>query len=212
LIVVAIIAILAAIAVPNFLEAQVRSKVSRVHADLRSIGIACESYMVDKNDYPVYGVWLSDDMNAECLDQLTSPVAYITMSRFKDPFNIPKQGTNSNPKGYYQYHSLHHPDNNTAQPWMYRKAFIIFSFGPDRHASSMDWLYNLILDPNILWTAADAMCKDPDPVSHTQMYDGSVNGCLVYDPTNGTKSLGDIGRTQGEVPAGLPTILGGGAH
>ena len=33
LIVVAIIAILAAIAVPNFLEAQTRSKVSRAHAE-----------------------------------------------------------------------------------------------------------------------------------------------------------------------------------
>lgn len=37
LIVVAIIGILAVIAVPNFLEAQTRAKVSRVHADLRNI-------------------------------------------------------------------------------------------------------------------------------------------------------------------------------
>jgi prepilin-type N-terminal cleavage/methylation domain-containing protein len=40
LIVVAIIAILAAIAVPNFLEAQVRSKVSRAKADIRSLATA----------------------------------------------------------------------------------------------------------------------------------------------------------------------------
>jgi prepilin-type N-terminal cleavage/methylation domain-containing protein len=44
LIVVAIIAILAAIAVPNFLEAQVRAKVSRAHSDMRSIAIALEGY------------------------------------------------------------------------------------------------------------------------------------------------------------------------
>ena len=37
LIVVAIIAILAAIAVPNFLEAQVRAKVSRCRTDMRSM-------------------------------------------------------------------------------------------------------------------------------------------------------------------------------
>jgi len=42
LIVVAIIAILAAIAVPNFLEAQTRSKVARAKADLRSIATAIE--------------------------------------------------------------------------------------------------------------------------------------------------------------------------
>lgn len=37
LIVVAIIAILAAIAVPNFLEAQTRAKVSRVKSDMRTL-------------------------------------------------------------------------------------------------------------------------------------------------------------------------------
>jgi len=54
LIVVAIIAILAAIAVPNFLEAQVRSKVSRAQADMRSLATAVEAYSVDcKGQYPV---------------------------------------------------------------------------------------------------------------------------------------------------------------
>jgi len=52
LIVVAIIAILAAIAVPNFLEAQTRAKVSRARSDMRSIAIAIESYRVDHNSYP----------------------------------------------------------------------------------------------------------------------------------------------------------------
>src|SRR6187551_2554878 len=54
LIVVAIIAILAAIAVPNFLEAQTRSKVSRTKADMRSIATGIESYAVDYNKYPFY--------------------------------------------------------------------------------------------------------------------------------------------------------------
>ncbi|NUN51586.1 MAG: prepilin-type N-terminal cleavage/methylation domain-containing protein [Planctomycetaceae bacterium] len=53
LIVVAIIAILAAIAVPNFLEAQVRSKVSRVQSDQRSMATALASYYVDNNGYPM---------------------------------------------------------------------------------------------------------------------------------------------------------------
>lgn len=49
LIVVAIIAILAAIAIPNFLAAQTRSKVSRTKADMRTIAVALESYFVDNN-------------------------------------------------------------------------------------------------------------------------------------------------------------------
>ena len=52
LIVVAIIAILAAIAVPNFLEAQTRSKVSRVKNDTRALSTAIEAYHVDHNEYP----------------------------------------------------------------------------------------------------------------------------------------------------------------
>ena len=52
LIVIAIIAILALIAIPNFLEAQTRAKVSRVKADMRTLGGACEAYTVDWNNPP----------------------------------------------------------------------------------------------------------------------------------------------------------------
>ena len=48
---VRIIAILAAIAVPNFLEAQTRSKVSRIKADMRSLATAIEAYRTDYNSY-----------------------------------------------------------------------------------------------------------------------------------------------------------------
>src|SRR4030095_5642527 len=55
LIVVAIIAVLAAIAVPNFLEAQVRSKVSRTKADHRTIATALKAYRLDYNHDPEQG-------------------------------------------------------------------------------------------------------------------------------------------------------------
>ena len=47
LIVVAIIAILAAIAVPNFLHAQIRAKIARSLADMRNLGTAVEAFRVD---------------------------------------------------------------------------------------------------------------------------------------------------------------------
>jgi general secretion pathway protein G len=53
LIVVAIIGIIAAIAVPNLLAAIQRSKRSRTAADMRAIGTALGSYQVDFNKYPV---------------------------------------------------------------------------------------------------------------------------------------------------------------
>jgi type II secretory pathway pseudopilin PulG len=70
--VVAIIAILAAIALPNFLEAQTRAKVSRMRADIRSTQTALEIYAVDWNSYPPH----LD--NPRELEPLTTPLAYFT--------------------------------------------------------------------------------------------------------------------------------------
>ena len=53
LVVVAIIGIIAAIAIPNLLNAIDRSKQKRTMADMRSVGTACEEYSIDNNFYPV---------------------------------------------------------------------------------------------------------------------------------------------------------------
>jgi general secretion pathway protein G len=55
LIVVAIIGIIAAIAIPNLLNAIQRGKQKRTMADMRAIGTAVESYAVDNNAYPAGG-------------------------------------------------------------------------------------------------------------------------------------------------------------
>jgi prepilin-type N-terminal cleavage/methylation domain-containing protein len=49
MIVVAIIALLAAIAVPNFLRARKRSQATRVLEDLRMIDSACDQYAIENN-------------------------------------------------------------------------------------------------------------------------------------------------------------------
>ncbi|HXI04605.1 MAG TPA: type II secretion system protein GspG [Candidatus Saccharimonadales bacterium] len=53
LIVVAIIGIIAAIAIPNLLNAIDRGKQKRTMSDMRSIGTSVESYAVDVNFYPI---------------------------------------------------------------------------------------------------------------------------------------------------------------
>jgi len=52
LIVIAIIGILAAIAIPNLLSAVQRGKQKRTMADMRSLATAIEAYAVDNNVYP----------------------------------------------------------------------------------------------------------------------------------------------------------------
>ena len=49
MIVVAIIAMLAAIAVPNFLRARKRSQATRILEDLRLIDSACDQYAIENN-------------------------------------------------------------------------------------------------------------------------------------------------------------------
>jgi len=52
LIVIAIIGILAAIAIPNLLNALQRGKQKRTMADIRTLATAIESYNADNSDYP----------------------------------------------------------------------------------------------------------------------------------------------------------------
>ena len=52
LIVIAIIGILAAIAIPNLLNAVQRGKQKRTMSDMRALATAIESYAVDNNVYP----------------------------------------------------------------------------------------------------------------------------------------------------------------
>jgi prepilin-type N-terminal cleavage/methylation domain-containing protein len=107
LIVVAIIGILAAIAVPNFMNAQVRAKIARCQSDMKSLSTAIEQMRLDIGFFPV-DHW-DDDTDLGCerltvdlggvgagpdceqrntfavLACLTSPVAYMS-SLPHDPF------------------------------------------------------------------------------------------------------------------------------
>ncbi|MBD3266688.1 prepilin-type N-terminal cleavage/methylation domain-containing protein, partial [bacterium] len=79
LIVVAIIGILAAIAVPNFLNAQIKAKVSRAMADLRTMELAILQYMNDNNDNPPHSHLPNQNY------WLTTPVPYLSGFLY-DPF------------------------------------------------------------------------------------------------------------------------------
>jgi prepilin-type N-terminal cleavage/methylation domain-containing protein len=108
LIVVAIIGILAAIAVPNFMNAQIRAKVARTYSDVRSIVTAVEQLRLDRGVLLV-DFWDDDTQVGQdrmkdvfkgvggsrqndrggtsgVLAPLTSPVAYMS-SIPEDPFS-----------------------------------------------------------------------------------------------------------------------------
>lgn len=108
LIVVSIIAILAAIGVPNFLEAQTRSKVSRTKADFQAVASALESYHVDHSHYPQQA---TSGNTWERLYVLSTPVAYITTGALPDPFCREKAGDI-----YYRYSNYMKGESGAATP------------------------------------------------------------------------------------------------
>jgi prepilin-type N-terminal cleavage/methylation domain-containing protein len=83
LIVIAIIALLISIVIPNLQHALVRSKVSRMQNDVKVAGNALELYRVDFESYPyswphspvIGGYFVSTILG---LPRLTTPIAYIT--------------------------------------------------------------------------------------------------------------------------------------
>ncbi len=187
LIVVAIIAILAAIAVPNFLEAQTRSKVSRAKADMRSVATAIEAYAVDHNTYPLAVViddpgefmfQSTDEVLEGAISRLiTTPVAYMT-SIPVDPFPVRGQDEHRDNEPF------HYLDRKTTI--LRGEPEVIEDFHEVLLGSRQSlgwWMFSL----------------GPD-LDHDESLDGSEPklATALYDPTNGTVSSGDIYMFQGK--------------
>jgi prepilin-type N-terminal cleavage/methylation domain-containing protein len=192
LIVVAIIAILAAIAVPNFLEAQTRSKVSRARADMRSLATAIEAYAVDGNHYPLdfaddtaFPYWLN-----KCL---STPIAYMTnAARMVDPFaTLESEFTSSNQIArrfrYKVFIENYVRDNGW--PTCPDKAAIGNAYGAKTFGA---WF---------LVSRGPDNKRGPYPAGFAD--GGNQDDWLwqIYDATNGTVSKGDIIRSQGQPEA-----------
>ncbi len=97
LIVVAIIGILAAIAVPNFINALLRAKIAKAESEMNSITTALEQYRLDHSFYPL---WKHPDgtnknpLNTRLIP-LTTPVSYMS-SVPQDPFIYGAPGARMN--------------------------------------------------------------------------------------------------------------------
>jgi prepilin-type N-terminal cleavage/methylation domain-containing protein len=180
LIVVAIIAILAAIAIPNFLEAQMRAKVSRVRSDLRTLATGIESFQVDKGKPP------SDGENGEphvgwatALGRMTTPIAYIT-SLPADPFQDSTLPETNRP-------GTTHFLDAAGTRHSYDYGTFAWEVAPGDLVREAEWESVFGYSPWKLTSAGPDLRFD-NP--------GSFYGFRArYDPTNGTTSLGDLVRS-----------------
>jgi general secretion pathway protein G len=90
LIVVAIIGIIAAIAIPNLLSAIQRAKQKRAMGEVRSIATAAQSYATDAQNYPVGAAFATIANSTGGVNQDLAP-DYIKTIPTPDPWNTPYQ-------------------------------------------------------------------------------------------------------------------------
>lgn len=195
LIVVAIVAVLSAIAVPNFLEAQTRAKVSRVRSDMRTLGMGLELYTTDHRIFPPVTNFMVPSLYGR-LVPLTTPIAYMT-SLPRDVFY------NSSPEANH-YNQLYPGEKKDVL--IYNTGRASYGLGNDSGgaANLLRWsLTSLGPDRQLHWTYyAFPENQIVDPVT------GQPGGYLryVYDPSNGTTSRGEIFRRGGGSFAATPGL------
>lgn len=198
LIVVAIIAILAAIALPNFIEAQTRSKVARAKADIRSMATAIEAYCVDHNTYPPYSNPADKMIGGLCA--LTTPVSFMTEIP-RDPFGASWYPHPDNPHasrrwGFYELGSgKANVRSSGAQPFS-NDTWMLECDGPDGYDDTSPGSGVNLSTSGYPWVHLTGTPQEMEVIC-----------AMAYDPTNGTISRGEIYRVGGVRPDSPPLRL-----
>jgi type II secretory pathway pseudopilin PulG len=201
LIIIAIISIIVAIAVPNLMSANIRAKVSGVKADMGSIAIALEDYKVDYGEYPKDprfsrstpyaldvtaepnwpfdgedGTDPADDNDAIGLGYLVYPKAGFEPTYLKriagDPFNNDGEEDWDGSSGAHNHHYLYYTGK-----WS--------DSGPVNCTSSTD-------SPQYWALVSYGPDKDQDITSYVNAKNAVNDGTNLYNPDNGITSSGDI--------------------
>ncbi len=166
LIVVAIIGILAAIAVPNFLNARIRAQIARVRADFSTAALASESYLIDNGTYP-YTINTEGQGYTACgrHKPFTTPIAYFA-SGLIDPFGDPGPEVGLGRENDYTCYDYFFgkPGDTYYDYWLQNEHYLI------RQGMEVRW---------------QITSQGPDLYIHTM---------VPYDQSNGLRSPGDIKR------------------
>lgn len=205
LVVAAIMALLAAIAIPNFQQYLVSTKVTKARTEMGEVGKALQAYFIDHNEFPAvdhsdpnlggFGVNRRVGNRSQQLERMPTfrervndedelatlihPEAY--MSQYpEDPFASSSGAT-------YSYST---PDETTLGIGSVRRGWILWSFGPDTDERTGDYGgyggdIELVGVPNAPRVHPDfynpRTFLPQDPLVEAQ-----------YDPTNGLRSDGDV--------------------
>ncbi len=190
LIVVAIIGILAAIAVPNFMNARVRAKVARVAADMRNVGVAFGAYSADHNEFPLGIITFLSPREAHSWgflpESLTTPIAYMSFLPI-DEFNLEYK--------IYGEQDATGPSQAGHPHTRYRTARRKPYTGPNAGSTQEQWLAgwkNMLARTNI---DGNYILTSPGPDKVEDIL--PAYNPHPYDISNGLMSSGDIVYSDG---------------
>lgn len=212
LVVVAVLSIVAAIAVPNMLEAQTRSKVARTKADFRALATALEAYAAEAGTYPLCNAWgvsgarPSIAGDPPVLERLSTPVAYMTNAVPRSPFAAERY-SGPHVVGLGEVHTAvdEWPRNDLGSPdaHLFRGHFYT-SLHEDAATATGFNRARIDVIPAERHAAAAWVLQSPGPIEAVVNMGGVTTNAdaefacqLVYDPTNGTSSFGNIFRVGG---------------
>jgi prepilin-type N-terminal cleavage/methylation domain-containing protein len=202
LIVIAIILILIAIALPNFLEAQIRAKVANSNAELRTIETAMASYFTDRGRHmadgfemfnlgldPTGGYPTGGEGSNIIYSQLTTPVAYVTDIPV-DEFQVATIAVDSAGNGLGDRDKALVHYRCYAEGWKCAAA--------DGRLVQGNCTGSLLFDPEERFLG-DWIFLSPGPNGEHNYGEWAMARDVIlagsprtYSPTNGTKSHGDI--------------------
>jgi type II secretion system protein G len=183
LIVVAIIGILAAIAVPNFMNAQLRAKVARVVSDMKAVAMAQEQYRLDRNQYTYDGDCGVGGAEHLSYIPLTTPISYIN--------HIPEDAFAGATTEFQNRQTI-----QTGLTPVYEYTSRI-SFGPNgtQHCRNQLGTYNMLGRHNIEYIMTSL---GPNQQQNYPWGEGGAQGLasrsagFIYHPSNGLVSSGNI--------------------
>lgn len=190
LIVFAIIGILAAIAIPNFMNAAVKARIAKTHSNFRTIRDALFNYNIDNHSFSLVNSSGGNQLNGFVFHHLTTPVPYLSSIRIAfDDFGtewVIDEDVSLHLRYYdYMFSVQSFDSKKTGSQQIFNTtisqsdAFLLTSLGPDQERSYKTRIA-------LIWNFPNAILKLHE--SHFKPY--------TYSTSNGLFSDGDLMATN----------------
>jgi len=175
LIVVAIIGILAAVAIPNLVNALIRANVARAKSDMRTFETALSAYRMD---YGHYFFWSGYKTAGERFHAITTPIAYLTSIPI-DPFSYNRN---------YLPDTVDYTEMTEEIDYIpYDQRGVMCLYANEDGRQPTDWIL-LSIGPDLCECYAFLAGKMALGPGVTQR----LYTTWLYSPTNGIRSFGNI--------------------